>query len=118
MAQVNAAASRLIRNDPRVAIHQRRTPSRCSPRRARPSRIRPSPVITNVMIRTATSGVEPQMMYASIWGGSKALINSAAARASTSSITLKTAALLASDRRSDLVCTTPPSLGWWRGLSR
>ena len=43
------------------------------------------------------------MMYASSWGGSRALINSAAASASVSSIALKTAALLASDSRRDFV---------------
>ena len=49
------------------------------------------------------SGVDPQMMYAIIWGGSKALINSAAASARVSNIAPKTTALLVSDRRRDSV---------------
>ena len=55
------------------------------------------------MIRTATSGEQPQMMYASSWGGARALINSAASSASISNSTLKIAALPVSDRRRDLV---------------
>ena len=41
-AQVIAVSSRLLRKVPRIAIHQRPTPSRWSPGSARPSRVRPS----------------------------------------------------------------------------